>query len=95
MAVEFLSCLLVGSRDAVGTVREAAYKSLSDLVLVVGSGLALESIAPTLPREACVVGGELLESMRLGCLDSKLTTRTNAVGALSSFLLVTYPAWSQ
>ena len=81
-----MACLVTGSRDAVGTVREAAFKSLTDLILVMGSILSPEnSRIASFTRDH-----ELLSAIRIGCFDSKLTTRINAITALCSFLLVIY-----
>lgn len=87
-AVEFLSSLLTGTRDAVGTVREAAYKSLSDVILVAGSPFSVAAKAhEILSISACAPSTELFTCIRNGCFDTKLTTRTNAVMTLSSLLL--------
>ena len=84
--VEFMRCLIAGSKDAVGTVREAAFKSLTDLILVMGSMLSSEIVHIKMFEK----DGELLKAIQIGCFDSKLTTRINAVNALCSFLLVNY-----
>lgn len=81
-----MACLVAGSRDAVGTVREAAFKSLTDLILVMGSILSSENSRIS----AFTKDSDLLEAIRTGCFDSKLTTRINAINALCSFLLVIY-----
>jgi hypothetical protein len=81
----FMSSLLIGTRDTVGTVREAAYKSLSDLVLVAGSSFVL--LGEVLSAEMFCVSGELFGCIHAGCLDSKLTVRMSAMFAISSLLL--------
>jgi hypothetical protein len=84
---ECMDNLISGTRDSIGTVREAAFKSLSEVILVVGVSPE-DNMRSLLSIESCKVSGTLFGCIRAGCLDSKLTTRTNALVALSSYLLV-------
>ena len=86
---------MVGCGDAVGTVREAAFRSLSDIILIAcsissSSLLSTEEVAFS-AADFFQESSALFQCIAKGLLDSKLTTRLNAVDTLSSYLLVRSP----
>lgn len=96
-----LRCLLVGAKDSVGTVRTAAYKSIGDCV--VNSALLLSapappslaagaaSVHPLLDAAEWAYMNDLVSSLAVGILDTKLSVRVQAAWALGNTIVNLLP----
>ena len=89
--ISIIRRILEGCMDQIGTVRASSFKSIGDAIL---NG-ALDVEIKKLPESNEISILEIIKKLHVGCKDSKLAVRIQAVWSLGSILLLVLPLRQQ